>query len=107
MAYGTVQATINVLESPEHAVVDHYIVALDWAPIPDNAVTFAYTQLVTKTALADSLGDVLVSRPNAPLVYGEMYVRVYAAQGSIVGELSNEVVVLYDFRPGAPVISLV
>jgi hypothetical protein len=107
MAYGTVSATINIQESADHATIDHYIVAMEWAPIPDGQTVFTHTQLVTKTALAESLGDVDISRPNAPTVSGDMYVRVYAAQGSIVGVLSNEVVVPYDFRPGAPVISLV
>jgi hypothetical protein len=104
MAFGTVPATINIQQSPAHATVDHYIVAMEWAPIPDNQTVFTYTQLVDKTAVP---GDVAISRPNAPTVTGNMYVRVYAAQGSIVGALSNEVMVPFDFRPGAPVISLV
>lgn len=101
---GTVNANINIQQSPGHAAADHYIVVMDWNPIPDDETTFAYTQLVAKI---DVPGDSAISRPNAPLVQGNMYVRAYAQAGVVAGVLSNEVIVPYDFRPGAPSISLV
>ena len=104
MAYGTVTGSINIQQSADHAAVDSYIVVMDWNPIADDPTTFTYTQLVGKAAVP---GDSVVSRPAAPTVQGNMYVRAYAAQGSIVGVLSNEVMIPFDFRPGAPVISLV
>lgn len=103
MAFGTVTTQVNISDvvSPQPDATS-FIVCMDWSPIV--AEPYAYTQAVT---LAEAqAGPVTISRPNAPLSNGPMYIRAYALAGTVKGPLSDEVVYNYDFRPAAPDLSL-
>jgi hypothetical protein len=86
MAFGTVNAQISIQDAVgNQPAATGYVVALDWEPIVEGVLPYAYT---TSVSVADAgAGPVTVSRPNAPLSNGSMYIRVYAVAGTVIGPL--------------------